>query len=149
MRGWAEQTLIRLGCGKEVEQNIAEVGQVNEQLREETDMAARTNKIIFYKVPEYDFATYCTRIEEDRKFIDDICNNIFGVPLADNDPTNIYRLGQYPTEVSQHRDYPRPLQVTMKDSQIRQRILANVSCLRGIGNCFAPIGVSHDLTPHQ
>jgi hypothetical protein len=60
-----------------------EVGQVTGQLREERDMAARTNNITFYIVPESDFAMYRTRVEEDRKFIDDICNDLFGVPLAD------------------------------------------------------------------
>lgn len=134
---------------KEVGQKFAEVGQATEQLREEKEIVARSNNLVFYLVPESDFATHRTRIEEDRKFIDDLCNDVFGVPLAENDVSNMYRLGKNPTEAAQRQDHPRPLLVTMKDYQTKQRIMANVSCLRDIGNRYAPIGVAHDLTPHQ
>lgn len=134
---------------KEVENKMAEVEQVTEQFREDRDVALRSNNIILYRIPESDFVTFRTRIGEDRKFIDELCNDALGVSLADDDITNMYRLGRRPDDAAQRSAKPRPLLVTFRDAQVKRRIMANVACLRDTSERYSHIGISHDLTPKQ
>ena len=90
-----------------------------------------------------------TRISEDRKFLDELGNDVFSVSLSEDDIINMHRLGRRSSDASQRSANPRPLLVALKNSRVKNRIMSNAANLRDANDRYSVIGLSHDLTPKQ
>ena len=134
---------------KEVENKFAAVEQATEQLKENRNTESRVNNIVIYQVPDSDSTVFQTRISEDRKFLDEFCNDVFSVSLSDDDIINMHRLGRCSPEASQRSANPRLLLAAFKDNRVKHRIMSNAANLRDANDRYSVIGLSHDLTPKQ
>jgi hypothetical protein len=117
---------------------------VERQLREDRAIEDRKNNIILYRVPESEASEFSTRMKEDRRFVDDMCAEVFGIKLED-EITKMFRLGKK----SEDSETARPVLISFRDQKTKEEILNKTRMLNEAEAKFKAIGIAQDLTPGQ
>jgi len=80
----------------------------------------------------------------DKSFVTEMCVEVFGVSIGNEDISKQFRLGSFPNE-----DKVRPLLVSFNDAKKKETILNNLRNLKLCGGKFKFVSIAHDLTPRQ
>lgn len=113
------------------------------QEREKVEQEQRENNIILFRVEESTEVKADDRVQEDKNFVDEFCQE--GLLLVDNEVTikNVIRLGPKPTK---EKPNPRPLKVILEDKTDKIQIFRRLRHLPEADKKFKSISVSHDYS---
>jgi len=79
------------------------------------------NRCIMYRVPEDSKACKEERYKADKRFATEMCEEVFGVSIGNEDISKQFRLGSFPNE-----DKVRPLLVSFNHAKKKETILNNL-----------------------
>jgi len=117
--------------------------EINRKTEEERDLEKRKNNIIIYRVPEKKMENVTERRDSDMVFVKDMFDGVFNLKIDDGDIVKMYRLGRW------DEGKARPLLVSLRDSEQKEIVMANLSNLRQPIEKFRGISIWHDLHPKE
>ena len=97
------------------------------------------------KEPDLTINDKDTRITEDMQIIQNLCNEIEVVLQAEDDVKFARRLGVKPS----NEDDPRPLLMSLKSSDVRNKVLSNAKKLANKSAEWKKVSIAADLTKRQ
>lgn len=116
--------------------------QVSTALTERVEREKRESNLIFFRVPESKAELEATKVEDDRKFVKDLCRSL-GVEGVNIISSVRHRKSGTTADA-------RPLQVTLGDKGVRQAILSNARHLKTVDEGkYSDIAISRDQTKSQ
>ena len=117
---------------------------ISKKLDEDKDIESRRSNIIIHRIPENRKSTTEERKNADKGFVSEMCQEVFGVEISNEDITKQFRLSSFPED-----DKVRPLLVSFKDPNKKEIIMSNLRNLKMCGGKFKSVSIAHDLTPRQ
>ena len=105
------------------------------------DKEGRRNNVIVYKVPECPPGSYEAVIKHDSDFFLEVCTDVLGLDVMQDDIKKIYRIGKRGPE-------PRPLLIQLSSGMLKNHIMESTFKLRSIEK-FRHVVISHDMTKDE
>ena len=107
-----------------------------EQKTEDIQREARSNNFIIYRGEESPQKDAAGIKADDEKIVNDLLQEI----EIDEEPSAITRLGRYQAPAEGEERRPRPIKVSMKNSEVRDRVMQNLSKLKNAPEKIKKIG---------
>lgn len=117
--------------------------EVKRKTEEEKELEARKNNVIMFRISEKKTEDVKKRRDSDVTFVKVLLDCVFDMKIVDDDVARRYRLNQL------DENKPRPLLVSFRDADMKERIMSNLRNLKQPVEKFRGIGISHDLHPKE
>lgn len=123
-----------------IQVGLAEVKKSNDEMK---DHETRARNMIIYKLKET--GNKEESVKQDRKFCMDLCNEVLGITVNEDDFRSIFRIGKK----TEDKDKVRPLLVQFKEKTLKNKVMESMYKLKNASDEFRKVSITHDLTEKE
>ena len=144
---WSD--IVSQAVDDKLERVVVEISEVEKTINdtrkkaiEVKDTEDRSTNIILYRVPECPPGNYEEIIKHDTDFCIDMCRDVFGLDVQNDDVSRVYRLGK-------RGQSPRPVLIRLSSRLLKNRIMESAFRLRNAEDKYKGVIIAHDMTKQQ